>query len=166
MKLMIMVSALMNSLFMSTKQPMNMIIIIIMQTTMMTFMMNKMTKSAWMLYLLMIIFIGGMMVLFIYITSIAPNEKNKMNPKLIMSTMMITIMTINMIMYSKENMMNNETTISSLMDLKMNHQKMLNIMFNQTMYLLSITMMSYLFIALMAVNKITNIEMGPLRKKN
>nr|YP_009740690.1 NADH dehydrogenase subunit 6 [Ergatettix dorsifera]QID03652.1 NADH dehydrogenase subunit 6 [Ergatettix dorsifera] len=164
MKIIVMMSTLLNMMFMNTKQPMKMVIIILMQTMMTTFMMSMKTKSSWFSYMLMIIFIGGMMVLFIYITSITPNEQMKSNITFIMVT---TLVISSMILITKTpNFTNNETSLMYNMYNLKPEQLMLNKMFNMPMYTLSITMMIYLFIALIAVNKISNMKKGPLRKMN
>nr|YP_010373103.1 NADH dehydrogenase subunit 6 [Teredorus bashanensis]UPH84314.1 NADH dehydrogenase subunit 6 [Teredorus bashanensis] len=163
MKLIMITSMMMNSIFMHTKQPMNMIIITLMQTTMMMYMMSMKSLSSWFNYLLMIIFVGGMMVLFIYITSVAPNEKTKISKKMIPTFMMMTMITL---MLNNESMINEKTSLMMNINENTTYQIMLNKMFNKPMYYLSITMMMYLFIALIAVNKITNLTKGPLRKSN
>nr|YP_009740703.1 NADH dehydrogenase subunit 6 [Euparatettix bimaculatus]QID03665.1 NADH dehydrogenase subunit 6 [Euparatettix bimaculatus] len=155
----------MTSMFlMNTKQPMQMIIIILLQTLFTTFMMSTMTKSSWCTYILMIIFIGGMMVLFIYITSISPNEQNKNNMMIIITTtIIISIILINM---KTTKTINNETMSVETINMMKTEQMTLNKIFNKPMYMLTITMMLYLFIALIAVNKISNLNKGPLRKMN
>nr|ATU74762.1 NADH dehydrogenase subunit 6 [Thoradonta obtusilobata]QPK42110.1 NADH dehydrogenase subunit 6 [Thoradonta nodulosa] len=160
MKLMLMASAALNLMFMNTKQPMLLITIILMQTTMSTFMMSNFTKSSWFNYILMITFIGGMMVLFIYITSITPNEKNfnymKMMPILICTSSMI------MILNYKKKYLSTETSLNQS-NLMSNDQLNMNMMFSYPLYSISMMLMIYLFIALIVINKISNIEKGPLR---
>nr|QID48515.1 NADH dehydrogenase subunit 6 [Bolivaritettix sikkinensis] len=164
MKILMTLSTMMNMMFMNTKQPMNMIIIILIQTVITTFLMSITMKSSWFNYILMIIFIGGMMVLFTYITSIAPNEKNYNKINLMSSTIMILLfMTLPYIWkptkYNNTEIMNNYTNTMN------NYQLDINLMFNKPMFMMSITMMIYLFIALIVVNKISNLTQGPLRKK-
>nr|YP_010698186.1 NADH dehydrogenase subunit 6 [Thoradonta yunnana]WCF77160.1 NADH dehydrogenase subunit 6 [Thoradonta yunnana]WCK12010.1 NADH dehydrogenase subunit 6 [Thoradonta yunnana] len=160
MKLMLMASTALNLMFMNTKQPMLLITIILMQTTMSTFMMSNFTKSSWFNYILMITFIGGMMVLFIYITSITPNEKN-FNYMKMMPILICTSSTI-MILNYKKKYLSTETSLnqSNLMN---NDQLNMNMMFSYPLYSISMMMMIYLFIALIVINKISNIEKGPLR---
>nr|ATA58339.1 NADH dehydrogenase subunit 6 [Bolivaritettix yuanbaoshanensis] len=165
MKTLMTLSMMMNIMFMNTKQPMNMIIIILIQTAITTFLMSIMMKSSWFNYILMIIFIGGMMVLFTYITSIAPNEKNYNKINIMSSTIIITLMMTlpyiwKPIKYNNTEMMNNCVNTMN------NYQLDVNLMFNKPMFMMSITMMIYLFMTLIAVNKISNLMQGPLRKKN
>nr|YP_010954498.1 NADH dehydrogenase subunit 6 [Exothotettix guangxiensis]WMV02060.1 NADH dehydrogenase subunit 6 [Exothotettix guangxiensis] len=164
MKLIIIMSTMLSMMFMNMKQPMQMIIIILMQALFTVYMMSVKTKSSWFTYMLLIIFIGGMMVLFIYITSITPNEQNKGNMSTIIM-MTILISTITMMMKNME-ISNNETMNMNTMNMLKTEQLMLNKMFNMPMYTLTIMMMIYLFIALIAMNKISNMKKGPLRKMN
>nr|QPK42097.1 NADH dehydrogenase subunit 6 [Eucriotettix oculatus] len=161
MSIIMLMSTTLNIMFMNTKQPMMMVIIILMQTTTSTFMMNTLNKSPWFNYILMIIFIGGMMVLFIYITSISPNEKNFNYIKL------LPIITMIMLMIMMKKTPNNESSETTINQFNMtNYEQMnMNMMFNYPLYSMSIMMMLYLFIALIVINKISNIEQGPLRMK-
>nr|QID48492.1 NADH dehydrogenase subunit 6 [Yunnantettix bannaensis] len=159
MKLTLMMSTTLNITFMNTKQPMILIVIILAQTTLTTFMMSNYNKSSWFNYILMIIFIGGMMVLFIYITSITPNEKNnylKLLP-------MMLIMTIMFYLYEKKTYFHSSETLNMQLNTMSPDQMNMKMMFNYPLYSLSIMMMIYLFIALVAINKISNLEQGPLR---
>nr|QPK42084.1 NADH dehydrogenase subunit 6 [Loxilobus prominenoculus] len=162
MKSIMLMSSTLNAMFTTTKQPMNLIIIILTQTLLSTFMMSNYNKSSWFNYMLMIIFIGGMMVLFIYITSITPNEKNYNYMKLItvMGGMIFMLM-----MYKYKNYTHSSETLNNHF-LMMDNEKMnLNLMFNQPLYSMTIMMMIYLFITLIVINKISSLEKGPLRMK-
>nr|UEK75824.1 NADH dehydrogenase subunit 6 [Coptotettix longtanensis] len=165
MKMIITTSTMLSILFMKTKQPMQMIIIILIQTLMATMMMSVKTKSSWFMYILMIVFIGGMMVIFIYITSITPNEKSE---KILIKTMIFTMMIMMTALLTMKNpeFINTETLNMESMNMLKTEYTMLNKAFNTPMYMISITMMMYLFIALIAVNKISNMKKGPLRKMN
>nr|QNH68983.1 NADH dehydrogenase subunit 6 [Mazarredia convexa] len=160
MKLIMLLASILNIMFINTKQPMILIMIILIQTLLTTFMMNNYNKSSWFNYILMIIFIGGMMVLFIYITSIAPNEKNYSYKK--MFTMTAMTMTILWVLENKNNPESTETSINPPFEMS-KEQMDTNMMFNYPLYQLTIMMTIYLFITLIVVNKISNMEKGPLR---
>nr|WME17544.1 NADH dehydrogenase subunit 6 [Scelimena sp. 1 XDL-2023a] len=164
MKIIMSTSMLLNILFTQTKKPMNIIIIILMQTSLMTMTMSTKTQSPWFSYLLMIIFIGGMMVAFVYITSIMPNEKNNYNKIIIALTIMLATLMMT-VSNMKTHHNNNETQLTETIQLAHNSSIMLNNMFNKPMFTLYIMTTIYLFITLIAVSNISNIEMGPMRKK-
>nr|YP_009142413.1 NADH dehydrogenase subunit 6 [Trilophidia annulata]AKH04356.1 NADH dehydrogenase subunit 6 [Trilophidia annulata]QOL00787.1 NADH dehydrogenase subunit 6 [Trilophidia annulata] len=162
-------SNMMNINFIKLNHPMSMMMMIIAQTIMIGMMTGMMMESFWLSYILFITFLGGMLVLFIYITSIASNEMFKLKSININLTM-ITIMILMMIMYMTDKVMlmemfkNSETTI---LKMKMNFQEMtmsLTKLYNNPTVIITMTMMIYLFIALLAVVKITNINQGPIRK--
>nr|WCH58163.1 NADH dehydrogenase subunit 6 [Scelimena sp. 1 JL-2023a] len=164
MKIIMYISMYINIMFTQTKKPMNIVMMILIQTAMMTFMMSLKTNSPWFPYLLMIIFIGGMMVTFIYITSIMPNDNNRNNPPMMI---MITIMMITIIITvnnTKSYINNNEIIPMNEVVMSNANNYTLNKMFNKPMHLLYITTTMYLFITLIAISNISNIKMGPLRK--
>nr|WEV93746.1 NADH dehydrogenase subunit 6 [Bryodema gebleri] len=170
LKMLIMsMSNMLNINFIKMNHPMLLMITIIIQTLLIGVVMGSMMESFWLSYILFLTFIGGMMVLFIYITSISSNEMFN-----IKSTSMISItimMLITMIMiYSTEKIMFTEiikNTETMNMKYTMNFQEMtmsLMKMYNNPTLIITIMMMIYLFIALLAVVKINNINQGPIRK--
>nr|YP_009104448.1 NADH dehydrogenase subunit 6 [Callitettix braconoides]AFV32151.1 NADH dehydrogenase subunit 6 [Callitettix braconoides] len=167
MKLMIIMMFMFSStLFLMMKHPLSSGFMLLMQT-MLACMMNSMNSySYWFSYILFIIFIGGMMVLFIYIASIASNEKFKFS----MKTLVLMLMTMAIIISIDKNMLINfmNETLTYTKNLKVNNKEMMSItkMFNYPMMMLSMMSILYLLLTLIAVVKITDIEKGPLRMKN
>nr|YP_010759070.1 NADH dehydrogenase subunit 6 [Oedipoda miniata]WEX31980.1 NADH dehydrogenase subunit 6 [Oedipoda miniata] len=169
-----MIMSLMNMIninFTKLNHPMSMMMIIIVQTMMIGMMMGSMMESFWLSYILFLTFLGGMMVLFIYITSIASNEMFKI--KLINVNLLIIMTMITMIiLYNTNKMMFTEMIKNSetmIMKYSINFQEMTMSMmklYNNPTIIITMMMMIYLFIALMAVVKITNINQGPIRKMN
>nr|AEW48912.1 NADH dehydrogenase subunit 6 [Locusta migratoria] len=170
MKMMIMSSSnLMNINFMKMNHPMSIMMTIIIQTLFISMMTGTMMESFWLSYILLLTFLGGMMVLFIYITSIASNEmfKIKINSIIIIVYMMIILSTL---MYNVDKMISTEMIKNSeIMNLNysINFKEMstsLVKLYNKPTVIITIMMMIYLFITLLAVVKITNINQGPMRK--
>nr|YP_009104435.1 NADH dehydrogenase subunit 6 [Callitettix biformis]AFV32137.1 NADH dehydrogenase subunit 6 [Callitettix biformis] len=167
MKMMIITTFTISStLFLMMKHPLSSGFMLLMQT-MLACMMNSMNSySYWFSYILFIIFIGGMMVLFIYIASIASNEKFKFSMKIIMMMMLMMII----IMMIDKNMLINLTneTLTYTKTMKTNNKEMMSIMkmFNYPTMMLSMMSILYLLFTMISVVKITNIEKGPLRMKN
>nr|YP_002117968.1 NADH dehydrogenase subunit 6 [Locusta migratoria migratoria]ABX59321.1 NADH dehydrogenase subunit 6 [Locusta migratoria migratoria] len=170
MKMMIMSSSnLMNINFMKMNHPMSIMMTIIIQTLFISMMTGTMMESFWLSYILLLTFLGGMMVLFIYITSIASNEmlKIKINSIIIIIYMMIILSTL---MYNVDKMMSTEM-IKNSETMNLNYSINLKEMstslvklYNNPTVIITIMMMIYLFITLLAVVKITNINQGPMRK--
>nr|YP_009104422.1 NADH dehydrogenase subunit 6 [Aeneolamia contigua]AFV32125.1 NADH dehydrogenase subunit 6 [Aeneolamia contigua]ASR18201.1 NADH dehydrogenase subunit 6 [Aeneolamia contigua] len=162
----IMMFMLSSTLFLMMKHPLSSGFMLLMQTTF-SCMINSMNSySYWFSYILFIIFIGGMMVLFIYIASIASNEKFKFSMKTMMLMTMITIIMMMIDSTIMNNMMNE--MMLYIKNTKMSNKEMMSIMkmFNFPMMMLSMLTIIYLLLTLIAVVKITMIEKGPLRMKN
>nr|ASU46004.1 NADH dehydrogenase subunit 6 [Schistocerca nitens] len=169
-KMMIMsLSNVMNINFIKLSHPMSMMLFIILQTFLVGLMTGTMMESYWLSYILFLTFLGGMLVLFIYITSIASNEmfQPKSITMIIIMTMWmfitLTLIILDMTMFM-DFFKNTETmNINNLI----NYQEMtmsLEKLYNSPTFIITMMMMIYLFLALLAVVKITNINQGPIRK--
>nr|ASU45981.1 NADH dehydrogenase subunit 6 [Schistocerca melanocera] len=169
-KMMIMsLSNVMNINFIKLSHPMSMMLFIILQTFLIGLMTGTMMESYWLSYILFLTFLGGMLVLFIYITSIASNEM--FQPKSITMIITLTMWVLIMLMLITLDMMmfmdffKNTETMN--IDNSMNYQEMtmsLEKLYNKPTFIITMMMMIYLFLALLAVVKITNINQGPIRK--
>nr|QOL00631.1 NADH dehydrogenase subunit 6 [Hieroglyphus annulicornis] len=159
----------MNINFIKLSHPMSMMLFIIFQTVLIGLMTGIMMESFWLSYILFLTFLGGMLVLFIYITSIASNEM--FQPKsltLIMTLMLSTIVMISLIIIDKMMFMDFfKNTDNMNIDNSINFQEMtlsLEKLYNNPTFIITMMMIIYLFLALLAVVKITNINQGPIRK--
>nr|YP_010238607.1 NADH dehydrogenase subunit 6 [Ceracris hoffmanni]ARU80774.1 NADH dehydrogenase subunit 6 [Ceracris hoffmanni] len=169
-KMMIMtLSNMMNLNFIKLNHPMSMMMFIIMQTFLVGIMTGTMMESFWLSYILFLTFLGGMLVLFIYITSIASNEMFK--PKLItmvIASILLLIMVTTMVIMDKMMFMDFiKNTETMNINNYINYQEMtlsLEKLYNLPTSIITMMMMIYLFLALVAVVKITNINQGPIRK--
>jgi NADH-ubiquinone oxidoreductase chain 6 len=124
---------------------------------------------------LFLIFIGGILILFIYITSLASNETFKFSLKLnkfyfylFFLFFIIIILLIfdfkNLILNNK--IINNEN--SPIIRFNFSIEKnifLLNKIYNFPINLITILLVNYLFLTLIATVKITNIFQGPIRPK-
>nr|YP_008144685.1 NADH dehydrogenase subunit 6 [Ischnura pumilio]AGO19363.1 NADH dehydrogenase subunit 6 [Ischnura pumilio] len=155
-----------SSIFMLMKHPMSMGVTLLIQTVFVCLTTNNMAQNAWFSYILFLVFLGGMLVLFVYMTSVASNElfmKNKIYSFIILflfnGVIMMTFMLVDPMLLnnnSEENMM-----ISKMDD----HYKssLMASLFNYPNNLLTIFMVIYLFLTLIVVVKITESHQGPLR---
>nr|YP_010895116.1 NADH dehydrogenase subunit 6 [Fazia fascifrons]WJW73642.1 NADH dehydrogenase subunit 6 [Fazia fascifrons] len=159
-------------MFLQMNHPLSMGMMLLIQTTMICCISGLMTKSYWFSYILFLIFIGGMLVLFIYVTSLASNEMFTFSTK--MFILMITtlfILTILMIFFDKMilifNSLNNEmNSISYLNSYIMENTLNLNKLYNYPTNMITILLMNYLLITLIATVKITKLFYGPIRSMN
>nr|AND96561.1 NADH deshydrogenase subunit 6 [Tiniocellus spinipes] len=143
------------------KHPLSMGLILLIQTINMTLYMGYYHLNYWFSYILFLIMVGSMLILFIYMTSVASNEKfypsiNLMLFIFFMFTLPIMIYMINPYFYIN---INNKMEIFTS---KINYSliKFINFPNNYMYYLLII----YLLITLMAIVQITNFKkIGTLR---
>nr|YP_002727959.1 NADH dehydrogenase subunit 6 [Physopelta gutta]YP_009643425.1 NADH dehydrogenase subunit 6 [Physopelta cincticollis]ABZ02109.1 NADH dehydrogenase subunit 6 [Physopelta gutta]APO08855.1 NADH dehydrogenase subunit 6 [Physopelta cincticollis] len=136
--------------FMFLKHPLSMGITIILQTINVALITGMMMGSFMMSYIIVIIMLSGMLVLFIYMASIASNEMFKLSLKIIFISMMMLLM-----------FMSQENLNIELNKNHMNMSKMLLIMFNNKNMIIMLVM--YLLLAMITVSMIVNITEGPLR---
>nr|AYM85009.1 NADH dehydrogenase subunit 6 [Copiocera sp. OR333] len=169
-KMMIMaLSNVMNINFMMLSHPMSMMMLIILQTFFTGFMIGTIMESFWLSYILFLTFLGGMLVLFIYITSIASNEMFQSESLIVFFNIMLwIIITILLIFFNTmlfmDLFMNTETVNINKYMLFQEMTLSLEKLYNNPTFIISMMMMIYLFLALLAVVKITNINQGPIRK--
>uniref|UniRef100_A0AAU7YSZ9 NADH-ubiquinone oxidoreductase chain 6 n=1 Tax=Rhopalus latus TaxID=238591 RepID=A0AAU7YSZ9_9HEMI len=148
-------------IFMWLKHPISMGITIIMQTLTICMITGLILGTFWFSYLIMITMLSGMLVLFIYMASVASNEKFFTSMKLITFSMLMIMMST--IMEINETYMNNEflkTQTSIPMELIS-----LTTMFNMKMKFITMSMVMFLFFTMFTVSLIVNISEGPLRVK-
>nr|ASL06223.1 NADH dehydrogenase subunit 6 [Lymantria dispar dispar]AST23740.2 NADH dehydrogenase subunit 6 [Lymantria dispar]AST23766.2 NADH dehydrogenase subunit 6 [Lymantria dispar]AST23779.2 NADH dehydrogenase subunit 6 [Lymantria dispar]AST23818.2 NADH dehydrogenase subunit 6 [Lymantria sp. AN-2017] len=155
--------------------PLSMGLMILIQTSLICIMSGMMIKTYWFSYILFLVFLGGLLVLFIYVSSIASNELFLTSNMLKMFLMFIIIISIFSFINSFNNNLFMNFSINSDMINFFNYNNLLlnsnfnkinlNKLYNSQTFLLMMMMMIYLFITLIAVVKITNIFYGPLRSK-
>nr|WOW99162.1 NADH dehydrogenase subunit 6 [Tropiduchidae sp. 2 WQW-2023a] len=160
---------LMNSMSTSLmKHPISMGTMVIIQTMMISMTMVMDSKKSWFSYILFITIIGGMMIMFMYMSSIASNEKFslKMSKLLLFSTMLMFMI------WLITNMKLNDQTMESLIKMKeikqISHEnedlKALSKFFNLKKMNITMFMMITLMLTMVVVSNISNSFEGPLKK--
>nr|UEP16616.1 NADH dehydrogenase subunit 6 [Botanophila rubrifrons] len=157
-----------NLIFMNMKHPLAMGFILLMQTTMICIISSLMTNSFWYSYILFLIFIGGMLVLFIYVTSLASNEMFSFSMKLMIISFIffITLMIILMFFDKKFLIMYSNLEINSIINMNsylMENSISVNKLYNYPNNMMTILLINYLLITLIVIIKITKLYKGPLR---
>nr|QVL29249.1 NADH dehydrogenase subunit 6 [Ceratitis quilicii] len=173
MQLMLYASTLITSfIFIQMNHPLAMGLMLLIQTIQICLLTGLMAKSFWFSYILFLIFLGGMLVLFIYVTSLASNEMFSLSMKL--TTISLIIFSIIMIIYilldktsSSFFIHNNEMQPIYYLNMMMKENSLnLQKLYNYPTNFLTILLMNYLLITLIAVVKITKLFYGPLRPMN
>nr|AXS65261.1 NADH dehydrogenase subunit 6 [Cucujoidea sp. 37 KM-2017] len=139
-----------------TKHPISMGMMILMQTLMISLNSNLKISNPWFPYILFMIMVGGLMVLFMYMTSVASNEKFKFSLKTLAMLVLLMICTL---------------TIWNPSKIKFNTLIETNSLFIWTKFIshpnniLFLMMIVYLLMTLIATIKIMVINSSPLRQK-
>nr|QNV11653.1 NADH dehydrogenase subunit 6 [Coenosia mollicula] len=157
-----------NLIFMNMKHPLAMGLTLLIQTTLVCLLSGMMTKTFWFSYILFLVFLGGMLVLFIYVTSLASNEMFSFSIKLISMTSIIFMLNMIILFFIDKNILlmysNYETlSITNMNSFMMENSLSINKLYNYPNNLMTILLMNYLLITLIAIVKITKMHKGPLR---
>nr|YP_010040754.1 NADH dehydrogenase subunit 6 [Basilepta fulvipes]QOZ40932.1 NADH dehydrogenase subunit 6 [Basilepta fulvipes] len=147
--------------FMMLNHPLSMGFNILMLTILISLTTGMMNSTFWFSYILFLVLIGGLLILFVYMTSIASNEKFKFSPTIFMINLTI------LMSYLYTNQMDSKMKIKDMnyfmdsMNLSMTNLKY----FSPALTIILISAMMYLLIALIMIVKITKKEKGPIRQK-
>nr|YP_010419954.1 NADH dehydrogenase subunit 6 [Anopheles ziemanni]YP_010419980.1 NADH dehydrogenase subunit 6 [Anopheles coustani]QNM40270.1 NADH dehydrogenase subunit 6 [Anopheles coustani] len=172
-KLIIMtICLIMSFIFMQMKHPLSMGLMLLIQTFLTCLLTGIYVKTFWFSYVLFLIFLGGMLILFIYVTSLSSNEMFSMSFSLtiISFIMFMFMMTIFFIMdksLTEQFISNMEMEKISMMNNLINENILsLNKMYNFPTNLITLLLINYLFLTLLVTVKITKKFYGPLRPMN
>lgn len=122
--------------------------------------------SFWFSYILFLIFLGGMLVLFIYVTSLASNEIFK--PSIILIIVISSVLIIRVFINIIDPIILPQIK-SSRIPITLNSQpysidiSLVSTIYNPTTIKLTIFIVFYLLLTLIVVVKITDTFFGPLR---
>nr|AXS65978.1 NADH dehydrogenase subunit 6 [Curculionoidea sp. 22 KM-2017] len=151
-------------LFILMNHPLSLGGILLIQTILMSLLTGFIMHKFWFSYILFLIMIGGMLIMFIYMTSIASNEKFKIPSNISIAFTILSMLTLLTLLYSLD--------FSNMYPLKyfnffnfFNLKLSLNKFFNFPDMKFLLFLMIYLLITLIMVVKITDKNSGPLRQK-
>nr|UUG47482.1 NADH dehydrogenase subunit 6 [Ips hauseri]UUG47495.1 NADH dehydrogenase subunit 6 [Ips hauseri]UUG47508.1 NADH dehydrogenase subunit 6 [Ips hauseri] len=155
-------------LFIFLKHPLTLGGILFIQTSLAALASNYLFLNSWYSYILFLIMVGGMLILFIYMTSIASNEKFLMPSKwtiILILTFFLLILSFNLLLH--------DTFMEKLISTKWIFFWLeesfkpwtLSKFFNGPFSQIIIFLMIYLFLTLIAAVKISGKPKGALRQK-
>nr|ALO76446.1 NADH deshydrogenase subunit 6 [Impressosora (Neoeutrapela) sp. EUT01] len=156
------INIMLSIMFLFMNHPLSLGSILLLQTITISIITGKMMINFWYSYILFLVMVGGMLILFMYMTSIASNEKFKMsNSTMFMawSSPMIFFFLKSWILELSNKSMDSEV-INKTIETSLSMTKFMQ----QNTYLILMFLMLYLFIALIATVKISSINQGPLRQ--
>nr|AXS66238.1 NADH dehydrogenase subunit 6 [Cucujoidea sp. 2 KM-2017] len=152
-------------LFIFMDHPLSYGLILLIQTIFISLNTGSLSLNYWFSYIIFLIMIGGMLILFLYMTSVASNEKFKYSSKTL-SILIMFFMLIIMLMILDQYLLNLKNfNILMLTPMTYSYENMFNKYMNLPNNLIITMMIIYLFITLIAIVKITNVNYGPLRQK-
>nr|YP_010265793.1 NADH dehydrogenase subunit 6 [Psorophora albipes]UIS24547.1 NADH dehydrogenase subunit 6 [Psorophora albipes] len=172
MMFIILLSFITSFIFMQMKHPLAMGLMLLIQTFLTALFTGMYMKTFWFSYVLFLIFMGGMLVLFIYVTSLSSNEMFSLSLKLtFLATMFMGTVTLYSFFMDKSLIemfiQNNEMNSLSIMNSFFNEDILsLNKMYNFPTNLITLLLINYLFLTLLVTVKITKKNYGPLRPMN
>nr|WNL54469.1 NADH dehydrogenase subunit 6 [Amitermes sp. 'megaceps'] len=158
-KMLMSMSTMTSLMFTQMKHPMAMGLMLLIQTTMVCLISGTMYSSFWFSYILFMIMIGGMLVLFMYMTSLASNEMFSPSNKMLMTTLtLLPILTYMMPTVTNNKEMNTHNTMTENEILTTT-----TVMYNQMMGTMTTLLVLYMLLTLIVVVNIINVSSGPLR---
>nr|QNE85398.1 NADH dehydrogenase subunit 6 [Psychomyia pusilla] len=152
-----------NIMFMLSKHPMILNFIIFIQLLNSCFFMNLLINKSWFSYLLFIMFIGGLMILFMYMCSISTNMKFKINFKFYIGSMLMFMLMFYSMKYDMFNYKINNFDFNDL--IINNNYNYLFKLFNNNSLMISLMTINMLFFMMIYTSKMIMNVKGPLRKK-
>nr|YP_010254873.1 NADH dehydrogenase subunit 6 [Amphinemura claviloba]QUA05808.1 NADH dehydrogenase subunit 6 [Amphinemura claviloba] len=159
-------------IFTQMSHPLAMGLMLLLQTVIISILTGLIAQSFWFSYILFLVFLGGLLVLFIYVTSLASNEMFTLSTTTLLPLMLglpllvLAILSIDssLLVTSTNNFENFNIMYTPLYQEEATNS--LTKLYNTPTSLITLTLVMYLFLTLIAVVKITKINQGPLRQGN
>nr|UFZ12784.1 NADH dehydrogenase subunit 6 [Sialis melania] len=155
--------------FIQMNHPLAMGLCLLIQTILISFITGMIIQTFWFSYILFLIMLGGMLVLFIYMTTLASNEMFSFNNLLVYLIIIMLMMIMSLI---DSNMWNINNSYIDMLNTNnnyfiMNMENSLELMklYNKPTMNMTLILINYLLLTLIIIVKITNIFSGPLRQK-
>lgn len=142
-------------------------LVLLIQTTLVAVASGTLNKTFWFSYILFLIFLGGILVLFIYVASLASNEQFSIDLIFFLTSLAVICFISLILIILDPIILSNKITIfySSLInDYKFNSNSLFNRpIYNEPSAFFTFFIISYLLLALLVVVKIIKSSSSPLR---
>nr|YP_009524085.1 NADH dehydrogenase subunit 6 [Epeorus herklotsi]AXQ88044.1 NADH dehydrogenase subunit 6 [Epeorus herklotsi] len=157
--------------FLSMTHPLAMGLILLCQTLLISLMTGLLAPTFWFSYVLFLVFLGGMLVLFIYVTSLASNEMFSISAQTMLGTIISGSIILVFTCVNDPSLwvtpnLSDQTNLIDWTSSQPTLKTLLIKLYNNPTHLLTLLLVLYLFLTLVAVVTITQIFQGPLRSKN
>nr|AXS66425.1 NADH dehydrogenase subunit 6 [Coleoptera sp. 23 KM-2017] len=157
---------MLSAIFMFLNHPLSFGLVLLLQTLTISLITGMMNYNFWFSYILFLVMVGGMLILFIYMTSVASDEKFQLSLKT-MIIISIFMMFLFCIMFTDFFFINSSLKTYEIMSQTTLSKNELSLskFLNWPSSSMMIMMIVYLLITLIMVVKITDFQYGPLRQK-
>nr|YP_009558811.1 NADH dehydrogenase subunit 6 [Metaplax longipes]QBA83260.1 NADH dehydrogenase subunit 6 [Metaplax longipes] len=152
-------------LFTQLSHPLAMGLTLLIQTVLISLSVGLYNFSFWFSYILFLVFLGGMLVLFIYVSSLASNESFSFSTSsFLLSTILVMMMMTLMSLIDPFVLSQIPLALpTSSLDFSYSTPLMINWIYNSPSMMFTLFIVSYLLLMLIVVVKIVNLFKGPLR---
>nr|YP_003289021.1 NADH dehydrogenase subunit 6 [Xenograpsus testudinatus]ACF08707.1 NADH dehydrogenase subunit 6 [Xenograpsus testudinatus] len=150
-------------LFSQLQHPLAMGLLLLVQTLLISVTAGLSMYSFWVSYILFLIFLGGMLILFMYVASLASNEMFYFKFYLSIFFSIMFLFSILMIFLDPMISFSPNAFSNSNFNFSMTTPMTINWIYNSTSMMFTIFIVSYLFLMLFVIMKIMNLSKGPLR---
>nr|BDL61411.1 NADH dehydrogenase subunit 6 [Deiratonotus japonicus] len=153
-------------LFTNLNHPLAMGLVLLIQTVMITVTVGLSNYSFWFSYILFLVFLGGMLVLFIYVASLASNESFSFTHSLFLPFFIALCLSITFLF--ADSLVTAKATSLSFSSFKniTSTPFIISWIYNSPSMMFTIFIVSYLLLMLIIVVKIINLFKAPLRLLN
>nr|YP_009445859.1 NADH dehydrogenase subunit 6 [Eurythenes maldoror]ATX68767.1 NADH dehydrogenase subunit 6 [Eurythenes maldoror] len=153
-------------MFMSTSTPLLMALLVITVSATIALLSFLLSKMAWFSFILLMVFISGVMIIFVYISSLA---SNKMNPTRPLPALMLALLLLTLPFFTSNDYFtktsNTHSTDSALLTTLTSSPTMVSKLYSPLIAPLTTLLMLYLLLVLLVVVKTASTTKGPLRTK-
>nr|YP_010952719.1 NADH dehydrogenase subunit 6 [Trapezia guttata]WMQ53139.1 NADH dehydrogenase subunit 6 [Trapezia guttata] len=158
---------ILSSLFTQLKHPLALGLTLLLQTILISIITGTSTYSFWFSYILFLIFLGGMLVLFIYVASLASNETFFFSFKsLIFYTFFFFLLTFITFFIDPLTSPYSSSLPSTSIFSNLSTPFFISWIYNYNFMNFTLFIILYLLLTLIVVVKITNFTKSPLRLQN
>nr|AXI98646.1 NADH dehydrogenase subunit 6 [Pseudoniphargus morenoi] len=154
-------SIILSMMFLLESSPLFLSVIIIIQTGTLALIISLFSMTSWFSFMLLMIYLSGMMVVFVYISSMASNEMFRLNSKFLLVSLFLaafTVVNLTSYMLPPSDSVNfldiNLMQISVIKTMKM---------FSKSLFTMTILLIVYLLLAMIMVVKNSSFSEGPMR---
>nr|YP_009535664.1 NADH dehydrogenase subunit 6 [Gecarcoidea natalis]YP_010164079.1 NADH dehydrogenase subunit 6 [Gecarcoidea lalandii]AYJ22392.1 NADH dehydrogenase subunit 6 [Gecarcoidea natalis]QRK27381.1 NADH dehydrogenase subunit 6 [Gecarcoidea lalandii] len=150
-------------LFTQLYHPLAMGLMLLIQTILISITVGISTYSFWFSYILFLVFLGGMLVLFIYVASLASNEPFIFKSYLLFISFFSISISFMFLLLDPFLIMNSTSLPTSSIKSLTSTPFIISWIYNTPSMAFTIFIISYLLLMLIVVVKIVNLFKGPLR---